>query len=368
MPFNRVTLFHVDIPMTEPFRISSGEVASKESIIIRIEKDGIAAFGEASPMAGGFYSRETPGSSLEFLVREAIPTMIEDGSFRPAFITDRVEREPGKRFAWAGLEGALCDLQVQEEDISFAELVGCEIHPVESGLAVGIYPEIDQLVEASARYLEAGYKRLKIKIEPGWDIQPLHAIREAFPGIPLMVDANASYSEKRFPIFDRLEDLDLLMIEQPLAEDDIEGHMRLQKRIRTPVCLDESASCLRVIDRAISSGACRIVNLKIQRVGGLLQAKRMYDRCTQRGIPTWMGTMPELGIGALHALYLGMSPDCKYPTDVEASSRWFVEDIIDPPIEVRDGSIEIPGPHQKRPHVDMHVVEKYAVKVKEISF
>lgn len=368
MPPNRATLFHVEIPMTEPFRISSGEVTSKESVVIRIERDGTAAFGEASPMAGGFYSSETPSSSLDFLIRKAIPDMVADGSFRPEFIANRVENESGERFAWAGLEGALCDLQVQEEGSSFAAFLGCDIHPIQSGLAVGIYPEIDLLLQASARYLEAGYKRLKIKIEPGWDIEPLQAIRETFGDIPLMVDANAAYADEHFPIFDRLDDLGLLMIEQPLAEANIEGHVLLQSRLETPVCLDESASNLEVVDRAIGSGACKIVNLKIQRVGGLLQAKRMNELCAQRGIPTWMGTMPELGIGAVHALYLGMSANCTYPTDVEASERWFVEDIIDPPIEVREGLIEIPEPHRRRPNVDMAAIERYAVKAEEISF
>jgi len=364
---NAITLIHIDVPMTEPFRISSGEVCSKESILVQIERDGAAAFGEASPMSGAFYSRETPDSSWNFLREAAIPRLLAEGTFRSDFVL-RAMAEGDDKFAWAGVEGALWDLAVQEEGGSFGERMGVQPAPIASGLAVGIYPTIGELVEACRRYMQAGYQRLKIKIQPGWDIEPLRAVREAFPGVPLMVDANAAYSEEHFPIFDEIDKMGLLMIEQPLAEKNLAGSAQLQARLATPVCLDESASDLAAVERALQIGACRIVNIKIQRVGGLLAAKRIYDFCASQGVPNWMGTMPELGLGALHALYMALLPNCSYPTDVEASRRWFADDIVDPPIEVKEGWIEIPPAHRRRPNVNQDIVDKYTIRRERIEF
>ncbi|MFH1737805.1 MAG: o-succinylbenzoate synthase [bacterium] len=363
---NTITLIHVSVPMTEPFRISSGEVTNKESILVRIDLNGISAFGEASPMSGGFYSIETPDSTWESLLSHAIPAMIDDGTFQPEFVEKRMKKDKTEPFAWAGLEGALWDLKVQEEDRSFIDELGTTLNPIPSGLAVGIYPTVEGLLEACTRYLESGYQRLKIKIEPGWDIKPLQAIRETFGDIPLMVDANAAYTNDHFPIFDELDKMSLMMIEQPLAKNNIEGHAQLQARLSTPICLDESASDIEAVKQAIDAKACRIVNIKIQRLGGLCQAKKVYDLCVEHSIPTWMGTMPELGIGALHALYMSLLPNCTYPTDVEASSRWFVEDIIRPPIEVKNGMIEIAPEHSNRPSVDMDAVDRYTVREKSV--
>ena len=364
---NRVELIHVDVPMTEPFRISSGTVESKQSIVIRIVQDGVAGFGEASPMTGGFYSNETPESTFRYLAEIAVPAMLDEGSFSPEFVERRVSKTGSNPFAWAGIDGALWDLRAARSGRSISQLLGLEPRPVECGLAVGIYPTVAELIQACESYLRDGYKRVKIKIEPGWDLEPLRALRETFGGIPLMVDANASYSEKDFPVFDEIDRLGLTMVEQPLAKGNLEGHARLQARITTPVCFDESASDEETVLKAIRMGACRVVNVKVQRVGGLAPAIRICDLCAVHGIPCWVGTMPELGIGALHALYLAAHPNCVYPTDVEASSRWFVEDLIDPPISVRDGIIEIDPAHRIRPRVNLDAIDRYAIKSRTVS-
>ena len=363
---NKISLFHISIPMTEPFRISSGEVTHKDSIIVVIKRDGITAFGEASPMSGGFYSNETPETTWDFLLNQAIPLVIKEKSFRPEYVDILLDCEMHEPFAWAGLEGALWDLRVQEEKTSFIKQLGVSPAPIESGLAVGIYPTIEELIEACKRYLNDGYKRLKIKIEPGWDIEPLQAVREAFPAIPLMFDANAAYGEKDFEIFERIDAMNLMMMEQPLAKKNASGHIQLQKRLSTPICIDESAYSLEAVGEAINQQVCRIVNIKIQRLGGISRAKRIYDLCKKRDMPNWMGTMPELGIGAMHALYMALLPNCLYPTDVESSKRWFVEDIITPEIEVKNGFIEIPQEHIDRPNVNMTVVEKYTLREKSV--
>lgn len=347
--------------MIEPFRISSGSVDSKESILVHIEKDGIVGWGEASPMSGNFYSTETPESTLAFLKEEAVPCWIATGHPGPGFVSERLRKTRGNRFGWAGLEGALWDLDLQREGRSFLDEFGGEGVEIESGLAVGIYPTIGQLVDRCHHYLEEGYRRLKIKIEPGWDLEPLKAIRSEFPVLPLMVDANAAYRREHFSVLERLDEFNLMMIEQPLPSEDLEGHALLQRHIATPICLDESADSRESVEEAIRLNACRIVNLKIQRVGGLAEAKGIHDLCAAEGIANWMGTMPELGIASLHALYLATLPNCLYPTDVESSRRWFVDDLIDPPIQVRDGILTFAPEHKVRPRVDPGKVETYRV-------
>ena len=363
---NQVVLIRLNVPMTEPFRISSGEVKSKEAILVCLTMDGMRAVGEASPMAGSFYSSETPDSTWRFLAEQAVPQLIQRG-----FADDFFRREwfdpAGDPFAYAGLNGALWDLRSQAEERSIPSLLGTELGPIASGLAVGIYPNLPALIEACARYLRDGYRRLKIKIQPGWDWEPLQEVRRFFGDIPLMVDANAAYTEADFPALLHLDELKLLMIEQPLARENLDGHRRLQAEMTTPICLDESADSLENVRRAIAMKACRIVNVKIQRLAGLARAKEIIDLCAASEIPTWMGTMPELGIGALHALYLARHPNCTYPTDVEASSRWYVEDIIDPPLEVHSGEITIPSAHHHRPNVNWSAVDRYTTKMQVFS-
>jgi len=365
---NQITLIHLDVPMTEPFRISSGEVRSKAAVLIHIECDGLSAFGETSPMSGSFYSEDTPESAWDFLSDYAVPQFIRSRFWQPDFVFQKWMDNAGNRFAWAGLEGAWWDLRAQAEDKAFTQLLGVKPAPIPSGLAVGIYPTIADLLQACSRYLPAGYKRLKIKIQPGWDVEPLRAIRRVYGDFPLMVDANAAYTEKDIPHLQRLDEFGLLMIEQPLEEDDLQGHQRLQSCMAAPICLDESASSPAILLQAIQMQACRIVNIKIQRVGGIERAKAMIELCAASGVPVWMGTMPELGIGALHALYLALHPNCRYPTDVEASSRWYEEDIIDPPLEVNAGWIEIPTAHKKRPNVNLARVDKYTIRTANWKF
>ena len=365
---NRLTLLQVRIPMTEPFRISSGVVDSKDSILIRIEREGIVGWGESSPMAGGFYSSDTPESCWKFLSEEAVPRLLESGRFAPESLHAVFPRFRDAPFSLAGLDGALWDGAVQEEGTSFIERLGVEAAPIPSGLAVGIYPSIEELIAACKRYLRDGYKRLKIKIQPGWDIEPLQAVREAFGDIPLMVDANAAYREEHFSVLQQLDAFDLMMIEQPLAAGDLDGHARLQASIATPICFDESADDIEAVRTAVEMKACRIVNLKIQRIGSIGGAVEIHNLCRNAGIPNWMGTMPELGIGALHALYLALLPNCAYPTDVEASQRWFAEDIINPQIEVRNGCIHLPKEHKNRPAPDENTISRYAIQSREFRF
>lgn len=344
MTIDRVTVTHIRIPLVEPFRISNGEVRLKDAIIVQVQSGGRVGIGEASPMAGSFYSEDTPESVWDLLTSTLVPAILSQQPAGVDEVNDTLDGIPGSAFAKAGIETAFWDLRAQDQKEPLYRSLGGSRTEVESGLAVGIYPTIGELIAAVETYLDEGYKRLKIKIQPGWDLKPLEAVRHRFGDIPLMVDANGAYGWKDIDHLKTLDEFDLQMIEQPLPGPDLEGHAMLQKQIRTSVCLDEGAENLEAVKKAVDQKACRIINIKIQRVGGLKKAKEIHDFCMSKDIPVWAGTMPELGIGGVQTLHLATLPNFRYPTDVESSLRWFRDDIVDPLIEARDGMLKIvPG-------------------------
>lgn len=342
----RIELFRVRIPFHEPFRISSGSVSEKESIVIRVQSRKFEGFGEASPMGGTFYSPETPDTTWQALVEDIVPRLLKLRNVRLQDLDRILAQTPGEPFAKAGLEGACWDLVANRDQMPLYELLGGSKRPLPSGVALGIYPSIETLLERVEQFVAQGYQRVKIKIEPGWDVEPVRAIRRAFDRLPLMVDANAAYSLSQAQVFEELDQCNLMMIEQPLAKDALAEHAELQRRIRTPICLDESAESIAALEEIIRLGSARILNIKVQRAGGLMTARKMHDRCRQARLPCWLGTMPELGIASAQGLHLATLDNFTYPTDVEASSRWFVDDLVDPPIKVDPhGLIHIPdGP------------------------
>jgi O-succinylbenzoate synthase len=223
-------------------------------------------------------------------------------------------------------------------------LLGGSDRPVASGLAVGLYNSIPELIERIRAFLRCRYKRIKIKICPGWDIEPIEAVRSEFPGIPLMADANASYGAADLGLIRELDRFGLMMIEQPFAREDLELSAKAQRSMRTPICADELADSLDSVRRIIALGAARIINIKIQRVGGLHRARAIHDLAASVGMPCWVGTMPELGIASAHGLHLATLPNFSLPSDIEASSRWYTDEIVRPRIEVcSDGCIRLPA-------------------------
>jgi O-succinylbenzoate synthase len=339
MKIDQITLTHVRIPLVEPFKISNGEIAEKDAILVGMHSEGLVGCGESSPMSGSFYSEETPESTWDCLVDVLIPRILQSHPADVEAVNNLLISASSNEFAKAGIETAFWDLAARKECVPLSRQLGGKREQIESGLAVGIYPSIKELLLAIERYLVEGYKRVKIKIQPGWDIKPLTEVRKEFGAIRLMVDANCAYTQADLAHLKTLDSFGLMMIEQPLPKDDLEGHAKLQAMNQTPICLDESAKDITTVQRAIELKSCQIVNIKIQRVGGLLNAKRMHDVCANAGIPVWGGTMPELGIGGAQTLHLATLDNFKYPTDVESSKRWFVNDIVDPLIEVQNGEI-----------------------------
>jgi len=249
-------------------------------------------------------------------------------------------------------------------------MLGAPSGKIASGLAVGIYDSIDELLDRIARYLKDGYKRVKIKIAPGWDFEPLVEVRMRFgEKLPLMVDANGAYNfDEHFDLLCSLEEFGLMMIEQPFAADALEESAELSHSIETPICLDESADSLTTLNKIIKQHAAKILNIKVQRVGGLWNAKRMHDRAHEAGLKCWLGTMPELGIASTQALAIATLPGFVFPTDIEASSRWFVDDIIDPPITITSkGFIDLPSNGSKHYSTNPEKLERYIIQKKEFS-
>ena len=366
MKIDRITLAHVRVPLVEPFKISSGEIAEKDAILVGVFSEGVVGFGESSPMSGSFYSDETPESAWECLTNEIVPKVLKSVPDSIEQVNALIDQIKGNAFAKAGIETAFWDLEAQKQNQSLSCVLGGSSRPVESGLAVGIYPTIQALLLAIEKYLVEGYKRVKIKIQPGWDMKPLSEVRGEFGNIPLMVDANCAYTQNYLDHLKALDDFDLIMIEQPLPKDDLEGHARLQASLRTPVCIDESAKDVATVQKALELKSCKIVNIKIQRVGGLQNAKKMHDLCFKHAIPVWAGTMPELGIGGAQTVHLATLNNFMFPTDVESSRRWFVDDIIDPLLEVHQGMITLPAGAGNCYAVDARKVKKYMVR--EASF
>jgi len=365
----RVALHRVRVPLSEPFRISNGTVAEKEAVLVEVTTlGGLVGWGEASPMSGSFYSDDTPDSVWSALRDTLVPLALRAGEIDVPRFYERLREVPGEPFAKAGLEGALWDAHARGFGAPLCELLGGKAAPVPSGLAIGIYDSVGELVERVERYAAEGYRRVKIKIQPGWDLEPVTALRERFPRMPLMVDANAAYTLGDAEVFLKLDDFDLLMFEQPLARGAHADSAELQRMLRTPLCADESAESLADVEELIERDAARIVNIKIQRVGGLSEARLMLGRVREAGLGCWLGTMPELGVASAQGLHFAALEGFNYPTDIEASARWFVDDVTEPRIEIDGGGfIHLPVGAGLGYEVSHDKLRRYAVASEEFE-
>jgi O-succinylbenzoate synthase len=294
--------------------------------------------------------------------------LLSAGPVKPATFFEVLRDQPTDPFAKAGIEGALWDTYANTRQQALYELFDIERRPVPSGVAIGIFETIDELLERVRRYVSEGYQRVKIKIQPAWDIDPVAAVRAQFPQLPLMVDANAAYTIDDVQVFRELDRFDLMMIEQPLAADAIEEAGELQAQLTTPLCADESAESLTALDQLIDHRAARVVNIKVQRVGGLSEALLMLEAANAAGIRCWVGTMPELGIASAQALHLAMHSAFSFPTDIEASSRWYIDDIVVPAIKIDpDGCIRVANGPGMGFKVAQEEVERYTTAVERFT-
>ncbi|MBL8230993.1 MAG: o-succinylbenzoate synthase [Bryobacterales bacterium] len=367
MIIQSIQLTHVRVPLVEPFRISSGAVAEKDGIVVRIGTDVGTGFGESSPMSGSFYSSDTPESCWRELCDVLVPALTGKEFASPLDAARAMDAMPGSNFAKVGIETAFWDIAARMDGTPLCVLLGGAVKPVSSGLAVGLYDDTADLLRSIERYLHDGYKRVKIKIEPGRDVELVRAVRRHFGAIPLFADANGAYDLSHLDVFRELDEHDLLMFEQPFAGSMLAESAELQARVRTPVCLDESLDSVEQLREAIRLGSLRIANIKVQRVGGFTNALAIHDLCGEHGIPVWIGTMPELGIGQAQGMAMGTLSGCAFPTDVEASLRWFRDDVIQPVIEVKDGELHPPSAPGLGFEVDRAKLKQYLVAEREFG-
>jgi len=344
MRIEHVTLYHLRMPLRSPFETSFGRIHERECILLAVHADGLVGYGECVADRDPGYAYETTGTAWHILRDFLVPAVLGQNLAGPEDFQRRVAAVRGHPMAKAGLELALWDLQGKQAGHSLRELLGGERTRVEVGVSVGIQASPEALVDTVGGYLAQGYGRIKIKIKPGRDVADAQAVRRAFPQVRLQVDANSAYTLASAAALHLLDDLDLLLIEQPLAEDDLWDHSRLQAQFRTPICLDESIHSPRHARQALEMGACRVINIKPGRVGGLSQAVAIHDLCHEAGVPVWCGGMLETGVGRAANLALATLPGFTLPGDISATDRYYVQDITHERFALNpDSTITVPS-------------------------
>ncbi len=346
MKIERLELRLLRLPLVHFFETSFGRIDDKHFIVIRADGEGASGYGECVAEQDPYYSAET-NETLWHIVEDFIAPRVIGAEFtHPRDVFPALSAIRGHHMAKAAVEMAAWDLYATRTGIPLSRAIGGARARIVSGVSIGIQPSLDALLAKVERELAAGYRRIKIKIKPGWDVRPVEALRARFGKIPLMVDANAAYTLADAVHLAALDAFDLMMIEQPLDYDDIADHAALQRMLKTPICLDESIKSVHAARDAISAGACRIINIKPGRVGGIGQSIALHDFCAAHQVPVWHGGMLESGIGRAANIHLSTLPNFSLPGDIAASKRYFDPDVIDPPVEVAaDGTIAVPtGP------------------------
>jgi O-succinylbenzoate synthase len=339
----RLELRLLKLPLVNFFETSFGRVDDKHFILVRVDGDGASGYGECVAEQDPYYSSETNQTCWHIITEFIAPRVLDADFEHPRAIVPALKAIRGHNMAKAAVEMAAWDLFAKQLGEPLSRVLGGTRARIASGVSIGIQPSLDDLVARVERELAAGYRRIKIKIKPGWDLDAVRAVRARFPDILLMVDANAAYTIADADHLAELDASDLMMIEQPLDYDDVADHAALQRRLKTPICLDESIKTVAIARQAITSGACRIINIKPGRVGGFAESIRLHDLCASHGIPVWHGGMLESGIGRAANIHLSTLANFTLPGDVAASKRYFDPDLIEPPIEVSaDGTIEVP--------------------------
>jgi o-succinylbenzoate synthase len=340
-----VELLLVDLPLVRPFRTSFGEVSDKRCVLVRVETDEAEGWGECVADSRPDFSGEFNEGAWLVLRDFLAPSLFRAGDVDVAAADLAFADVRGNPMAKAALLDAVVDADLRASATSLASWLGAERDRVQCGVSIGIAPSTDALLEQVSDYLEQGYRRIKLKIEPGVDVERVRSVRDAHPGILLSVDANAAYSPADVDVFRSMDDVDLLMIEQPLHHEDLLRHAELQALLRTDLCLDESIRSAADATAALELGACRVVNIKQGRVGGLLEAKRIHDLCLERRVPVWCGGMLETGVGRAVNVALAAMPGFTLPGDTSASARYFHEDLTEPFELAPDGTMAVPtGP------------------------
>jgi O-succinylbenzoate synthase len=363
----KITLYHLKMRLQSPFETSFGSTFDRECIILEAQAGDLLGYGECVADADPGYSYETSTTAWHILQDFLIPQIINTELQSAEDLQSRIATVRGHPMAKAGLEMVYWDLLGKREGRPLQELIGGQGDRMKVGVSVGIQEDPNALVGAVAGYLEQGYSRVKIKIKPGRDVSEVNVVRSAFPDLALQVDANSAYDLDSARSLIPLDRMDLLMIEQPLAEDDIWDHRQLQADFSTPICLDESILSARHARQALEMGACRVINIKAGRGGGLSQAIAIHDLCLARDVPVWCGGMLETGIGRAANLALASLPGFVYPGDISATDRYYAEDITEQKFVLNsDSTITVPDGPGLGISINLEALER--AKVRETTF
>ena len=343
MRLQQLELRRIALDLVTPFRTSFGVETRRDILLLHVTTDRGTGWGECVAMAEPAYSSEFVNGAQLVITEHFWPTLAAGGELQAADVAHRLGRFSGHPMSKAALEMAVLDAQLRSQSTNLHAYFGGDRDRVPSGVSVGIFDTLDELLAQVQGYVDEGYARIKLKIEPGWDLEPVRLVRELIgPDMGLQVDANTAYGRADIDYLCRLDEYDLLLIEQPLPEEDVLGHAQLAQAARTPICLDESIVSLQTAVDAIELGAAEIINIKPGRVGGYLEARRIHDLCLARGVPVWCGGMVETGIGRAANAALAALPGFTLPGDISASSRFYHRDIVTDPITVEDGHVAVP--------------------------
>jgi len=343
MRIDRIELRHTKMELVSPFTTSMGTEYDEEHIMVRVDADGITGWGESVAEGTPFYSYETVPTAWHILQDFLIPSILGKDITSIDEAISLYSKVRGHMMAKAGLEAALWDAFAKAKKLSLSKMLGGTRNKIDVGVSIGIQSSPEALIKKVEGYLAEGYKRIKIKISPGNDIQYVKALRKYFPDILLQVDANSAYQLEHIKLFKEMDDYNLLLIEQPLGYEDIYDHSKLQRELKTPICLDESIHSLDDTRAAIELDSCRVINIKPGRVSGFTESKLIHDYCASKNIPVWCGGMLESGIGRAGNVALASLPNFTLPGDISASKRYYKEDIVEPEFIVnKDGTMDVP--------------------------
>jgi O-succinylbenzoate synthase len=360
----RLILRHIRMPLVHFFETSFGRTYERDIILVEAVADGVSGWGEVTAGENPFYNEEWTGSIWPLLIHYVAPRVLHHEFESPEQVAARTAHLRGHFMTRGGVEAAIWDLAARRADQPLWKFIGGGARrEIPCGVSIGIQDSVDQLLRKIEGELAAGYQRIKLKIKAGWDVDVIRQVRARFPQIKLMADANSAYTLADTEHLRRLDEFYLMMIEQPLAHDDIIDHAVLQKSLQTPICLDECIRTPHHAEQAIRLGACRIINIKLGRVGGFAAARRVHDICLEAGIPVWCGGMLESGIGRAHNIALSTLPGFVLPGDVSASKRYWHRDIVVPPVEVSStGTIAVTDAPGFGYELDMPYLETLVVR------
>jgi len=362
IPIKKINLHKLSMKLKNPFSTSFGTLQNKDFFIIEaIDVNNNHGYGESVAFLSPWYTEETVQTNEHIITDFLIDIIRENNISHPDDVNKLFSSIRGNRMAKAAVEGAIWDLYAKQKGITLAEALGGIKTEIDVGISIGIQPTIEDLLNTIHYQLKQGYKRVKLKIKPGVDIELLHEVRKAFPDTPIMADANSAYTLNNVELLKQLDDFDLMMIEQPLAHDDIINHAKLQKEINTPICLDESIHSYEDARKAIELGSCKIINIKIGRVGGLTEAKRIHDLCRENDVAVWCGGMLEAGVGRAHNIALTTLPQFNLPGDTAGSVHYWEQDIITPEVTANDGLIHVPDKPGIGYDIDWKAMKHYTI-------